>query len=212
MRIRCVIFLLVIAALAAVPAWGESIHVDAGGTVNFSPNGGCTDALVQRIKEARSEILVQCYSFTSRRIAGALEAAARHGVKVRVLADPSNLRERASLTRVMATRGVDVLYDDAHAIAHNKVMVFDGRAVAMGSFNFTGAAERSNAENLLILEDAGLAAVYAKNWHTHEAHSKPAEKVDMGCAATVSIGRSEIRERQGNSGKYRTRKARQCLI
>ena len=178
MRTRCVI-LMAIAILAAIPAWGESIHVNAEGTVNFSPNGGCTDALVRRIQEARSEILVQSYSFTSRRIAGALEAAARHGVKVRVLADPSNLRERASLTRAMAAQGVDVLYDDAHAIAHNKVMVFDGRAVATGSFNFTGAAERSNAENLLILEDAGLAAVYAKNWHNHEAHSKPAGKVEM---------------------------------
>jgi len=165
--------------LLAVPAFAESIHVDASGTVNFSPNGGCTDALVKRIQEARAEILVQCYSFTSRRIAGALEAASRHGVKVRVLADPSNLQERASLTRAMASQGVDVLYDDAHSIAHNKVMVFDGRAVATGSFNFTGAAERYNAENLLILEDAGLAALYAKNWNNHAAHSKPANEVDL---------------------------------
>ena len=171
--------MIMIAVTAVVPAWGESIRVNAGGTVNFSPNGGCTDALVQRINASRSEILVQCYLLTSKRIAKALVDAGRHGVQVHVLADPSNLETRASLTRAMAAQGVDVLYDDAHAIAHNKVMVFDGRAVATGSFNFTGAAERSNAENLLILEDAGLAAIYAKNWHHHEAHSKPSGKVEV---------------------------------
>jgi len=183
--------LVVLAFFMAAPVWGESIHVNAGGTVNFSPNGGCTDALVRRIGDARSEILVQCYLLTSRRIAKALVEAKERGVAVHVLADPSNLEERASLTRAIAAQGVDVLYDDAHSIAHNKVMVFDGRAVATGSFNFTGAAERSNAENLLILEDAGLAGIYAKNWHYHEKHSKPADKVDV----REKKGRGNRRER-----------------
>lgn len=42
-------------------------------------------------------------------------------------------------------------------IAHNKVMVIDGRTVITGSFNFTKAAEESNAENLLVIDDADLA-------------------------------------------------------
>lgn len=36
--------------------------------------------------------------------------------------------------------------DSAHAIAHNKVMVIDGETVITGSFNFTKAAEESNAK------------------------------------------------------------------
>jgi phosphatidylserine/phosphatidylglycerophosphate/cardiolipin synthase-like enzyme len=57
------------------------------------------------------------------------------------------------------------------AIAHNKVMVIDSRIVITGSFNFTKAAEESNAENLLIIEDVDLAAKYAKNWQEHLDHS-----------------------------------------
>ena len=189
MLVRRVIFLMLAALMLACPALGEEVYVKAYGVVAFSPNGGCTEALVRRINEARSEVLAQCYLFTSKRIAAALIDAGRRGVKVHVLADPSNLKTNASLTRTMADKGVDVLYDSAHAIAHNKVMIFDGRAVATGSFNFTGAAERSNAENLLILEDAGLAALYARNWREHAAHSKPAEK------SAAPAGKAPAKER-----------------
>jgi phosphatidylserine/phosphatidylglycerophosphate/cardiolipin synthase-like enzyme len=41
-----------------------------------------------------------------------------------------------------------------------------------GSFNFTKAAEENNAENLLVIEDAKLAAQYAANWQRHLAHSE----------------------------------------
>jgi phosphatidylserine/phosphatidylglycerophosphate/cardiolipin synthase-like enzyme len=50
------------------------------------------------------------------------------------------------------------------AIAHNKVMVIDSRTVITGSFNFTKAAEESNAENLLVIDDAELAKKYTQNW------------------------------------------------
>ncbi len=53
--------------------------------------------------------------------------------------------------------------DAKHAIAHNKVMVIDGQTVVTGSFNFTKAAQERNAENLLIVRDAGLAKQYADN-------------------------------------------------
>ena len=57
-----------------------------------------------------------------------------------------------------------------HAIAHNKVMVIDGKTVTTGSFNFSKAAEGSNAENLLIIHDKKLASLYRKNWQEHAKH------------------------------------------
>ena len=62
-----------------------------------------------------------------------------------------------------------------HAIAHNKVMVIDGETVITGSFNFTTAAEEHNAENLLLVHDAKLAARYVENWRAHAAHSELSE-------------------------------------
>jgi phosphatidylserine/phosphatidylglycerophosphate/cardiolipin synthase-like enzyme len=37
--------------------------------------------------------------------------------------------------------------DDRHAIAHNKIMIFERETVITGSFNFTKAAEEKNKEN-----------------------------------------------------------------
>jgi len=54
-------------------------------------------------------------------------------------------------------------------------MVIDQRTVITGSFNFTKAAEEKNAENLLVISDAQLAAQYLKNWRTHAEHSEAYE-------------------------------------
>jgi hypothetical protein len=45
-----------------------------------------------------------------------------------------------------------------------------------GNINFTKAAEQSKAENLLILKDRGLSAIYTKNWEAHLAHSEVFEE------------------------------------
>ena len=52
-------------------------------------------------------------------------------------------------------------------------MIIDGLTVLTGSFNFTKAAEDNNAENLLVIQDAQMAARYAQNWEIHRQHSEP---------------------------------------
>jgi phosphatidylserine/phosphatidylglycerophosphate/cardiolipin synthase-like enzyme len=47
--------------------------------------------------------------------------------------------------------------------------------VITGSFNFTKAAEEKNAENLLILKNKELAAIYINNWNKHKDHSESYE-------------------------------------
>ncbi len=141
--------------------------------VYFSPNGGCTEAIVGELAKAKTEILVQAYSFTSKEIAKALTDAHKRGVKVQVILDKSNLTEKYSAADFVAHAGIPLLIDSEHAIAHNKVMVIDGETVITGSFNFTKAAEEHNAENLLILHDKALASKYAANWREHATHSTP---------------------------------------
>lgn len=58
-------------------------------------------------------------------------------------------------------------------IPHNKVIVVDNAVVITGSFNFTSHAENENAENLLVIRDAELAAKYAANFRAHLDHSEP---------------------------------------
>jgi len=112
----------------------------------FSPNGGCTQAVVEALNAAKKTILVQAYSFTSVPIAKALVEAKNRGVDVRVILDKSQRTERYSGATFLANEGIPTFIDAAHKIAHNKVMVIDGQEVITGSFNFTKAAESGNAE------------------------------------------------------------------
>ena len=62
--------------------------------------------------------------------------------------------------------------DSKHQIAHNKIILIDGRTVITGSFNFTTNAGKSNAENLLIIHDRpDLYAAYEANMRIHFEHS-----------------------------------------
>ena len=165
-----------IALLTRLP----SLH-DSGGAshkvgrwyVYFSPGGGCTDAIVQRLGKAKETIFVQTYSFTSEPIAQALIDAKKRGVTVSVILDRSQQNEPSGKANFLSQAEIRTLIDGAHAINHNKVMIIDDETVITGSFNFSTAAEEKNAENLLIIEDKNLAQRYTENWYVHAAHSKP---------------------------------------
>lgn len=143
---------------------------DTPAAVYFSPRGGAQAALVQRIDQARESIFVLAYSFTSAPVAKALIQAQRRGVQVQAILDRGQRKARSSKGQALAASGAGVYVDARHAIAHNKVMVIDGRTVVTGSFNFTKAAETKNAENLLILDSPELARLYREEWEKHWWH------------------------------------------
>jgi phosphatidylserine/phosphatidylglycerophosphate/cardiolipin synthase-like enzyme len=140
--------------------------------VFFSPNGGCTKAIVAELGMAKSEILVQAYSFTSRAIAKALLNAQKRGVSIQIILDKSNLSDNYSAADFTAHAGIPTYIDAQHSIAHNKIMIIDNEVVITGSFNFTRAAEVNNAENLLVIRSKELAKIYIDNWEKHKRHSE----------------------------------------
>jgi len=161
---------LAVLAAALAPA-SRALPDEPAWQVYFSPNHGATKAVVDALDGAKSTVLVQAYSFTSAPIAKALVEAHDRGVDVQVILDRKETGSKYSSADFLAHAGITTLIDGRHAIAHNKVMVIDGVAVITGSFNFTTAAERQNAENLLVIHDGTLAARYAENWRSHAAHS-----------------------------------------
>jgi phosphatidylserine/phosphatidylglycerophosphate/cardiolipin synthase-like enzyme len=140
--------------------------------VCFSPKGGCTEAIINEINQAKTEIFVQAYSFTSAPIAKALTTAHKRGVKVQAVLDKSQRSAKYTSATFLANSGIPTFIDDKHAIAHNKIMIIDRIKVITGSFNFTKAAEEKNAENILIITSRELAKLYLDNWQNHRNHSE----------------------------------------
>lgn len=153
--------------------------------VHFSPAGGCAEALINEIHKARHEILVQAYSFTSKPISQALVDAKKRGVKIDIVLDGSNEREQYTELHFLIEHGLHPVIDCHHPIAHNKIMIFDSRTIATGSFNFTHQAEQNNAENLLILKGhPELVDLYKKNFALHKGHSRAVQiKPDANAGA-----------------------------
>ena len=146
-------------------------------SVHFSPKGGCTDVIIQRIRHARHEVLVQAYSFSSKAIAEALVDAKTRGLNVDIILDRANEQESYSELTDLLGEGMNPLIDAEHAIAHNKVIILDSKTVITGSFNFTHQAEAENAENLIVIEGhPELARAYRLNFLEHKAHAKPSER------------------------------------
>jgi phosphatidylserine/phosphatidylglycerophosphate/cardiolipin synthase-like enzyme len=143
-------------------------------TTCFTPGQDCMGMIVTAIDGARAEILVQAYSFSAKPLIGALGRAKARGVKVRVILDKADEHKPDSAGPRLIAKRILPQVDTGVASAHNKVMVIDRDTVITGSFNFTVAAQKKNAENVLLIKGhPNIAAAYAKNWERRLAASRP---------------------------------------
>jgi phosphatidylserine/phosphatidylglycerophosphate/cardiolipin synthase-like enzyme len=177
--------LVVALALAAAPAAAADAptprRYPAAGTVEiaFTPGDAVDNLIIAAIDRAQTEVLVHAYTFTHRRIAQALINARRRGIAVAVLADREQARAvPQNVLAQLASGGVEVWLDGNFVAAHNKVIVIDAglpRATTItGSYNFTLAAQRSNAENIVVLHDnEPVARAYRDNWKRLKAAAEP---------------------------------------
>ncbi|GFE56805.1 phospholipase D family protein [Geobacter sp. AOG1] len=173
-KTSCIILWITLSLYICPPIVQADQFTSTGTTaVYFSPNGRATEAIIKEINSAKSEILVQAYSFTSTPIAKALINALKRGVKIEVVLDKSQRKQKYTSADFVAHAGIPTYIDDKHAIAHNKIMILDRSTLITGSFNFTRAAEEKNAENLLvIMGNKDLVDIYIKNFEEHNGHSE----------------------------------------
>ena len=165
----------------ALPVSQTPPALPARGTVQvaFTPWDNAEGLIVDGIRRARQQILVQAFSFTSRTLANALMAAKRRGVDVQVMADRAQtFSGEASRIPDLIKAGIPVMLEVRYQSAHNKVMVIDAgtadAVVVTGSYNWTYAAQYKNAENVLILRhNPDVANAYAANWRRHFADALP---------------------------------------
>jgi phosphatidylserine/phosphatidylglycerophosphate/cardiolipin synthase-like enzyme len=176
-RLFCLIALLAVTARLAAAAEGGPPYGPAAARVSvcFVPEQACGVAVADAIAAAQNTIRVQAYGFTAPAILRALAAARARGVDVQAILDKSDDRARGSrLTgaRFTAEANIPTWIDDSVAIAHSKVIVIDGHLVIGGSYNYTAAAERRNAENVTFIDALVVADFYLLNWEARKAVSR----------------------------------------
>ncbi len=141
-------------------------------TVCFTPGENCTNLIIDSVEHAKGSVLVQAYQFTSKPIAESLIQAKKRGVEVKIILDKSQIHSKYSVINELFEQGIKIYIDFKSAIAHNKVMIIDNQKIITGSFNFSDAAQKKNAENLLIITgDPPLVEQYIKNWKDRQSQS-----------------------------------------
>ncbi|MDW8041299.1 MAG: phospholipase D family protein [Nitrososphaerota archaeon] len=120
----------------------------------------CASVIIDLIDRANRSVLVAIYSFTRDDIADALVRAVNRGLEVRVVIERERAYETGSEYRRLRDGGVNVRLDGNPDLMHHKFIVIDGRIVITGSYNFSGAAEDRNDENIIVIMGEGVASQY----------------------------------------------------
>lgn len=183
---------VVVVSIVLIPLCSLAHFRPAQVDICFTPKSYCRGMILSKIYDAKQSIYVQSYSFTSYKIANALIYKFKHGVDVKVIMDKSQFQcgqysQRARLIRA----GIPVWEDYKLNIAHNKIMIIDGRLVQTGSYNYTVSAQKYNAENVLMIKSVPIATDYLENWRLRAGQSRRVE--DAGYCVPPNVGEKKYK-------------------
>jgi phosphatidylserine/phosphatidylglycerophosphate/cardiolipin synthase-like enzyme len=129
--------------------------------VYFSPEDGISHHLLDLVGQANKSVHFLAYTFTLDELGQELVDKHQSGVDVRGVFEGDMLPgSTGSEFDLFRRAGMDVRLDGNYGLMHEKLMVIDGETVALGSYNFTRAADDRNDENILIIHDPLLACFF----------------------------------------------------
>lgn len=135
--------------------------------VYFTPEERTDGVIAREIDAARTSLDVAMFTYTNATVGAAVERAARRGVKVRLVLERkqtglSTQDEAAARAGAEVVRGANRI--GAHSAMHQKYAIIDGARVITGATNWTNAGTRINEEDLLVIDNARVAAKYRRNF------------------------------------------------
>ena len=126
----------------------------------FSP--GSEAKFVSFVDSARQTLDVEIYQFSYSGLKDALARAAGRGVRVRIILE-QRVDSNYETAKFLAGKGVQVKWaTKEYANTHSKFAVADGEKVLAGSVNWSRHAMFLNREAALAVEDAAVAAEFAR--------------------------------------------------
>lgn len=136
--------------------------------VIFSPEDGAVSNLVALLNDAQTSIRFLSFSFTESSMAQAMIARAQAGVDVQGVFETFGSNYTYSQLKTLWCAGLSVRQDGNSSFLHDKVIIIDDSIVVTGSLNFSANADENNEENVIIIDNPEIAALYIqefqKNW------------------------------------------------
>jgi phosphatidylserine/phosphatidylglycerophosphate/cardiolipin synthase-like enzyme len=113
---------------------------------------------------------------------GSILARYNQGVDVAGIFEQRGSETEYSEYPLLHCAGVPVLQDGNSRTFHHKVLIIDRQIVVTGSFNFSRNADESNDENVVILRNPEIAALYLKEFDKRWQEAQSAgHEIDFSC-------------------------------
>ena len=128
--------------------------------IYFASENEVIDVLLAEVSNAQTSIRFMTFSFTRDDLGEAILDRAEAGVDVQGVFETTGSETQFAEMPRMLCAGLDVRQDGNNGILHHKVFIIDEATVITGSFNYSNNAVESNDENVLIIRDADIAALY----------------------------------------------------
>ena len=123
----------------------------------FAPDHSPEMEIMKQILKAKKRVDIAVFTFAqSSGIDDVLIAASGRGVKVRCVMDSQQANQKWAASHGLKKAGVDVkIAGNSGGLGklHHKLMTIDDSLSIFGSFNYTGPANKSNDENIVIIGD-----------------------------------------------------------
>lgn len=146
----------------------EEIGIDGVTVENyFAPEKKLVNAIARAVARAQDEILFMAFSFTNEDIGEAMLGRAEAGVVLNGIFEGLGANVQSSYYPIMSQSGIErleVRIDANPYLMHHKVIIVDRRTTILGSFNFTGNANRQNDENLVIVHDEAFTQAFVQEF------------------------------------------------
>ena len=129
----------------------------------FCPEDECAFQIQKQIQKANKSIYFLAFSFTHDAIATDLVIKFYQGVDIKGVFEKTRISEYSKY-HLLEYQGANVIKDKNKYTMHHKVFIIDNRTVITGSFNPSENADKSNDENVLVIEDEGIAKIYLEEF------------------------------------------------
>jgi phosphatidylserine/phosphatidylglycerophosphate/cardiolipin synthase-like enzyme len=130
----------------------------------FSAEDNAVGNLIAIINDAKSSIRFLAFSFTDYPLAQAMIDRSKAGVDVKGVFETFGSNGTRSELRTFWCANVPARQDGNGSFLHDKVIVIDDSIVVTGSLNFSSSADEENEENVVILDNPEIAALYLQEF------------------------------------------------
>lgn len=149
--------------------------------IQFASENEVIDVLLNELENAQSTIRFMTFSFTRDDLGIALLSRASAGIDIQGIFETTGSQTSFSEMTRLYCAGLNVRQDGNSGVLHHKVFIIDDSTVITGSFNYSNNAVESNDENVLIIRDADIAALYTDEFLRIQAISRTVDPEDIDC-------------------------------